>query len=158
MAQIEIAGAVTQIGSDVNDFQQPGAVRRDGQKVYRLSKAGTSLSTNGASCMLMLDSVSGTDGYTVESMVSSTCGLYGINATGATVAAGEYFWAQVGGPITIETNYTTNVALAINCPVYMQAGFRLSSAAAGCSVGISPLAIATNATGVVYLTNCIGGI
>lgn len=156
MGEVKIAGAVTQIGSTVNDYQTPGAVRRDGQVTYRLCKAGTTIGTNAASCMLMLDSVSGSDGYTVESLISSTCGLFGINKTEATVAAGEYFWAQVGGPCSIETNYTTNVALAINCPVYMQAGFRLSSAAAGCSVGISPLAIATNATGVVYLTNCIG--
>jgi hypothetical protein len=157
MAEIKVAGAITQIGSTASDFQQPGAFRRETDgKSYRLCKAGVSLGTDGASCMLQLDSVSGTDGYTVESMVASTTPLFGINATGATVAAGEYFWAQVGGPITITSNYTTNVALAVNAGVYMQANFRMSSAVAGHLCGISPAAIATNATGVVIL-DCIGG-
>lgn len=158
MAEVRIAGALTQIGSTTSDFQQPGAIYRDGQKVYRLSKAGVSLGTDGTSCLLMIDSVSGTDGVSVESITVSTQGLYGINATGATVDTGEYFWAQVAGPINITANYTTDSALIVNGPVYLGSDLRLCSTAAGIIVGMSPIGIASGAAGVVNLCNCNGNM
>jgi hypothetical protein len=152
----KIVGDLTSHSTDVTQFGQPGEIYRDTNgKEYRLVKCGASIPSSGNGCILQLDSVSGTDGYTVEPAHASSVPVFGFNKTGASISAGEYFWAQVKGPVALDSGML-GAALADQKPIGLNSAKKIVTLASNAAVDVHAFghtigSIASNGSGTVYV-------
>jgi hypothetical protein len=87
---------VTTTSTTLSDLGEIGDKRFEDGKTYRLVYAAT---TQADDAFLVLDSADAAiSSYQVQVAGNSTELVFGVNATGASLASGTYFWAQVEGP------------------------------------------------------------
>jgi hypothetical protein len=87
--------SVTETSTTLSDLGEIGDKRFEDGKTYRLVYTAVSQEDD---AILALDSAdSALSSYQVQVAPASTSLVFGINATGATIATGSYFWAQVEG-------------------------------------------------------------
>ena len=157
----QIVGDISSVSTEYTKMGNPGELYKDVDgKTYKLCLAGASIASVGSPTILQLDSVSGSTGYTVEPCAASTTPVYGFNKTGASVAAGSYFYAQVGGICSLESA-NCGAAIAANQPVVVN-GSRLviaiptvTSDHVGQAFGQAMVAIDSTSGGYIYL-DCMG--
>ena len=87
---------VTTTSTAVTDLGEVGDKRFVDGKTYRLVYTAT---TQAAQALLHLDSADASlASYQVQVCAASTDSVFCVNATGAALASGTYFWGQVEGP------------------------------------------------------------
>jgi len=86
---------VTDTSTTASDIGTPGEIRRESDgSIYRLVYASASMEDGN---VFQLHSTSGSDGYTGGNAWSLSVPVFGVNNTGASVAASAYFFAKIEG-------------------------------------------------------------
>lgn len=96
-----------------SDLGTPGEYREDEVgSIYKMVYDGNNTVADGG--LVQLDSVSGTDGFTVEQAYSTTLPAVGVNNTLGTWASGTYGFVLVKGPgyCDLGENLTANFKLS----------------------------------------------
>jgi hypothetical protein len=122
-----------------------GTVRVEGSKVYKYFKnSGASLANNTA--------CTGTARGSVK-LTAVNLKAIGVNVTGAAIADGSYFWAQVAGEVgPIDTSGATAVGYALNA---LDADGTLTGAAASATAIGNSIVTVDNATGYAELSGLL---
>lgn len=108
MSRKAFSGPVTDTSTVLSDMGEIGDKRFVDGQTYRLVYAAT---TQAANAILALDSTDATmASYTVQALPASSSPFWGINATGATLASGTYFWSLVEGPYVANSDLMGNLS------------------------------------------------
>lgn len=108
MSRKAFSGGVTDTSTVLSNMGEIGDKRFVGGQTYRLVYCAT---TQAANAILALDSTDAAlASYTVQSIPASSSPFWGINATGATLASGTYFWSLCEGPYVADSDLIGNVA------------------------------------------------
>ena len=112
-------GATT-TSTTLSDLGEIGDKRFEDGKTYRLVYAAT---TQANQALLYLDSADASlASYQVQAVDASTDAVWCVNATGASLASGTYFWGQVEGPwAATYAAFSTKADNAAESPIFLDA-------------------------------------
>lgn len=100
--------AVTETSTTLSDLGEIGDKRFEDGKTYRLVYT---VATQADKAILALDSTDASlASYQVQVVPASDSPVFGLNATGASIAGSTYFWCQVEGPFTADSTVIGNLA------------------------------------------------
>lgn len=111
---------VTTTSTTLRDLGEVGDKRFEDGKTYRLVYCAT---TQANQALLFLDSVDASmASYTVQVAAASTNPVFCVNATGASLASGTYFWGQVEGPwAATYAAFSTKADIVAELPIVLDA-------------------------------------